>query len=141
MTLLVAACAAILLFVPWPFANTAPGVIEFTSRSVVRTESAGFVVRVLVEDGETVIEGQPLIELQNEELEREMRDLELSIEQSRLRERLAVEKHDTAAGQIEQQQRDSLQRRLAERHGQVEDRKSTRLNSSHVVTSRMPSSA
>lgn len=135
LTLLVAACAAILLFVPWPFANTAPGVIEFTSRSVVRTESAGFVVRVLVEDGETVIEGQPLIELQNEELEREMRDLELSIEQSRLRERLAVEQHDTAAGQIEQQQRDSLQRRLAERHGQVE-RLTLRAPIAGIVSSR-----
>ncbi len=135
MTAVVTACAALLLFVPWPFANTAPGVIEFTSRSVVRSESAGFVMRVLVQDGETVIEGQSLVELQNEELERKMRDLELAIEQSRLRERLAVEQHDTAAGQIEQQQRDSLQRRLAERHGQVE-RLTLRAPIAGVVSSR-----
>lgn len=119
-TAILATGAALLMFVPWPFANTAPGVIEFTSRSVVRSESAGFVTRVLVQDGETVVEGQSLVELQNEELERELRDLELEIEQSRLRERLVVEQHDTAAVQIEQQQRDSLQRRVAERQRQVE---------------------
>lgn len=113
-------CAGLLMFVPWPFAHSAPGVIEFSSRTVVRSESAGFVFRVLVNDGEAVTEGEPLVELRNEELERELHDLELSIEQSRLRERLAVQQHDTASVQIEQQQRDSFEKRLKERSGQVE---------------------
>ncbi len=116
----VAACAVLLLVTPWPFAITAPGVIEFSPLSVVRAESSGFVLRVLVADGEAVSEGQPLVELQNEELERETSDLELSIEQSLRRERLAADGHDTAATQVEQQQRDALQRRLAERQRQVE---------------------
>lgn len=112
---------AIGLFVtPWPFAPSAPGVVEYSPLSVVRVESAGFVTRVLVEEGESVVEGQPLLELRNDELERERRDLELAIEQSRLRERLAVEQQDTAEAQIEQQQREALQRRLSERQRQVE---------------------
>ena len=135
LTVIAVMCVAVLLYVPWPFTNTAPGVIEFTSRSVVRSESAGFVMRVLVQEGDVVITGQPLIELQNQELEREMHDLELAIEQSRLRERLAVEQHDTATGQIEQQQRDSLQRRVAERFGQVE-RLTLRAPLAGVVSSR-----
>ncbi len=132
---LIVTCAVLLMFVPWPFAHSAPGVIEFSSRTVLRSESAGFVNRVLVEDGEVVIEGQSLVELRNEELERELHDLELSIEQSRLRERLAVEQHDTASVQVEQQQRDSLQKRLAERRGQVE-RLTLRTPMGGVVSSR-----
>ena len=112
--------ALILAVTPWPFGFTAPGVVEYAPLSVVRADGAGFVNRVLVQEGDVVSAGQPLVELRNEELERDLHDLELAIEQSRLRERLAVEQHDTAASQIEQQQRDALQRRLAERQRQVE---------------------
>lgn len=112
--------ALMLAVTPWPFGLTAPGVVEYAPLSVVRADGSGFVDRVLVQEGDVVTAGQPLLELRNEELERDLRDLELAIEQSRLRERLAVEQHDTAASQIEQQQRDALQRRWAERQRQVE---------------------
>lgn len=110
----------LLALTPWPFGLIAPGVIEYSPLSVVRADGAGFVERVLIQEGDVVSAGQPLLELRNEELERDLRDLELAIEQSQLRERLAVEQRDTAASQIEQQQRDALQRRWAERQRQVE---------------------
>lgn len=125
----------LLAFTPWPFGLNAPGVVEYSPLSVIRADSAGFVERVLVQEGDVVTAGQSLIELRNEELERERRDLELAIEESRLRERLAVEQGDTATSQIEQQQRDALQRRLSERQGQVE-RLAIRAPSDGVVISR-----
>ena len=110
----------LLALAPWPFGLTAPGVVEYSPLSVVRADGAGFVERVLVQEGDVVSEGQPLLELRNEVLERDLRDLEFAIQQSQLRERLAVEQRDTSTSQIEQQQRDALQRRLAERQRQVE---------------------
>lgn len=134
-TLVTALVVTALLLTPWPFAPSAPGVVEFSPLVVVRADSAGFVTRVLVEEGEAVVEGQPLLELQNEELERERQDLELAIEQSRLRERLAAQQQDTAAVQVEQQQGTALQRRLSERHRQT-DRLTLRAPISGVVLSR-----
>ncbi|HLQ43881.1 MAG TPA: efflux RND transporter periplasmic adaptor subunit, partial [Planctomycetaceae bacterium] len=119
-TFFVGAAIVLLVVTPWPFATTAPGVIEYSPLSVVRAESSGFVKQVLVEDGETVSEGQPLLELQNDDLERERHDLELAIEQSLHRERLANQQHDTAECQVEQQKREALHRRHAERQRQVE---------------------
>lgn len=125
----------LLAFVPWPFGLTAPGVVEYSPLSVVRADGAGFVASVLVQEGELVSEGQPLLELINEELARDRHDLEFAIEQSRLRERLAIEQRDTAASQIEQQQRDALQSRLAERQRQFE-RLTVRAPSDGVVIGR-----
>lgn len=129
------ATVLLLALTPWPFGLTAPGVVEYSPLSVVRADGAGFVERVLVQEGDSVSSGQPLLELRNEELERDLRDLELAIEQSRLRERLAVEQRDTAASQIEQQQRDALQRRWEERQRQVE-RLTVRAPSDGVIIGR-----
>jgi putative peptide zinc metalloprotease protein len=134
-TLACAAVGAVLVLAPLPFAPTAPGVVEFSPLVVVRADSGGFVTRVLVADGMSVVEGEPLLELRNEELERERLDLELEIKQSRWRERLAIERQDTAASQVEQQQRDALEQRLAERQQQVE-RLMLRAPISGVVLSR-----
>ncbi len=119
-SLLSVGAAMLLALAPWPFGLTAPGVVEYSPLSVVRADGAGFVERVLVQEGDVVSSGQPLLELRNEVLERDLRDLEFAIEQSQLRERLAVEQRDTSASQIEHQQRDALQRRLVERQRQVE---------------------
>jgi putative peptide zinc metalloprotease protein len=118
--LLTGAAVVVLRFVPWPFVTTAPGLVEFSPMQVVRAESSAFVDRVFVQDGERVEAGQPLLELRNDDLKRERDDLELEIEQSLCRERLAAEQHDIAACQIEQQQREALRRRWAERQRQVE---------------------
>lgn len=134
-SVLLASSVLLLALAPWPFGSRAPGVVEFSPLSVVRADADGFVNRVLVAEGEFVAEGQPLLELRNHELERELRDLELTIEQSRLRERLAVEQHDTAGSQVEQQQRDALQRRRAEKEQQV-DRLTIRAPIAGVVLGR-----
>lgn len=127
--------AVALCLMPWPFSPSAPGVVEFSPLAVVRAESGGFVDTVLVDDGTSVVQGQPLLELRNDELAREHSDLEIAIEQSRLRERLAIEQQDVAAAQIERQQREAFQRRLHERQQQV-DRLILRAPISGVVLSR-----
>lgn len=118
--LFLGAAALFLGLARWPVGLIAPGVVEYSPLSVVRADGAGFVERVLVQEGDVVSAGQPLLELRNQELTRDLHELEFAIEQSRLRERLALEQRDTAAGQIEQQQRDALQRRFEERLRQVE---------------------
>jgi putative peptide zinc metalloprotease protein len=138
ITLLTGSVVVLLQFVPWPFVTTAPGLVEFSPMQVVRAESSAFVSRVFVRDGDRVEAGQPLLELRNDDLERERNDLELAIEQSLRRERLAAEQHDTAACQIEQQQQEALRRRLAERQRQVDRLTVTAPMSGVVVGRQLP---
>ncbi len=65
-----AATAALLgLFVlPWPAQVIADGVVWLPDNARVRPETEGFVVRLLAEDGSQVSVGQPLVELQDDEL-------------------------------------------------------------------------
>ena len=70
-----AAAAAILLVllnvIPWPSHFRAPGVIQARERTQVVNNTAGYVVELLARPGIAVDAGQPLMRLQNPELELE----------------------------------------------------------------------
>ncbi len=70
------ALGAVLLLVgivPLPASSTLPGVIESVGMQVVRVDSAGYVQSVLATPGQTVTEGDVLIELSNPSLEADAR--------------------------------------------------------------------
>jgi putative peptide zinc metalloprotease protein len=67
--LAVAVSAVLLLFVlPLPMRIVADGLVWLPENARVRPETEGFVVRLLVADGSQVTAGQPLLELQDDEL-------------------------------------------------------------------------
>ena len=51
---LLAALAGLALFLPWHRSVSSPAVVELPETLIIRAECAGFVERVLVEDGQTV---------------------------------------------------------------------------------------
>ena len=115
-----AALGAFLFLTPWPAGATAPGILDHQELAVVRAESPGFVRQIHVADGEQVVQGQLLIELENEELANEVADIRVAIEQSDIRRRQFIGNHETASAQVETENHASLQKRLTEKVQQAD---------------------
>jgi putative peptide zinc metalloprotease protein len=60
--------AGVLFILPLPLRIVADGVVWLPENARVRPETEGFVVRILADDGARVTAGQPLLELQDNEL-------------------------------------------------------------------------
>ncbi|MBC7815829.1 MAG: efflux RND transporter periplasmic adaptor subunit [Planctomycetaceae bacterium] len=91
-----------------------PGVVESVDAATVRAESSGFVEEVLVESGQTVSAGDPLIRLSNHELESQRRQLVIEIERSVLRSRTFQQAGELAARNAEDDNRAGLETQLEE---------------------------
>lgn len=120
VTVFLAASTTAFFYVPWPGACAAPGIIEYQNSIVVRAASPGFVTAIHVQDGQLVQRGDLLVEMANDELEAEHRDLVAAIEQSGARRRINLEKHEQAAAQVELENQRALEKRLAEKKRQVD---------------------
>ena len=115
----VGTCAAIMILVPWPAASVAPAIVEYSPLTVVRAGANGFVRKLDVETGQRVKAGQIIAVLQNRELRTELADLELSIEQSKIRSRQLEQQNELAECQAEFENRRSLIKQRTEKLSQV----------------------
>ena len=78
-----AAIAAVVgssLAAPWPFRLTVPAVVDDGPAALIRPTGEGFVETLLVQSGETVSKGEPLIQLRNEAVAAEVRSLTAELE-------------------------------------------------------------
>ena len=110
--------AGIFYFTPWPGGRVAPGYVEFRDSAIIRAGSPGFVKFIHVIDGQQVNEGDTLVELSNPELVSEVADLEVALEQSRIRQQQHHQKQDAVASQVETENRKAILKRLAEKQKQ-----------------------
>lgn len=97
-------------------------VVDYDPLDVVRVETAGFVRRVYVADGEHVEAGQKLAELENVELVAELARAELAIEQSLVRSRM-----HRLSGAIAEDQAEQLRRNVLEAEHRELQRRRERL--------------
>ena len=67
----VVAATAAILYIPWPLHVEGEMLVEPRERVVVRAEEAGLLVKVLVNEGQSVQAGQPLAVLRSDELVRD----------------------------------------------------------------------
>ena len=81
-TMLAGAAYVVLIWLPWPATVTVPGVVEYSDLSIVRSGASGFIHRLHVHDGMQVRSGDLLLELENDKLESEFRELESAILQA-----------------------------------------------------------
>jgi putative peptide zinc metalloprotease protein len=109
----------LLLMLPEPGGVRAPAVVRFAPLHVIRAPHAGFVEAVSVRGGETVRPGQPIAQIENYELERELSDLQIAIEQSKLRTRLYRDGQEIAAVQAEAESLLALQTEYDQRQAQL----------------------
>ena len=92
--------AASWFWIPSPIVARVPCLIEFENAANVRTETAGFIAEVFVEDNATVELDQPLLTLQNLELVGEIGKLEAELQYQKTRERIALDQFETAEAQV-----------------------------------------
>jgi putative peptide zinc metalloprotease protein len=109
------AVLAALVFFPWHRSVSSDGVVELAETQVLRAECPGFIVRELVQDGETVEAGQLLVELSNIEAAAELARCRLALAQQEQRARLAYTRDDISAFQAEQARSAALRKEIAER--------------------------
>jgi putative peptide zinc metalloprotease protein len=104
---------------PWPGVTRAPAVVEYEPLAVVRAGSNGFVREVFVHSGQAVEEGQLIARLENEQLQVELHDVQLSIQQSLKKARVFKQRDELAAFQAEQKKLESLRKQLDEKSVEV----------------------
>ena len=104
---------------PEPGGVRSPAVVRFEPLHVIRAPHSGFVREVLVGSGTNVESGEPLVILDNQELVTEVADMRLEGKQSEQRTRIYRKDGDVAALQVEDEMREVLQQRIAERRQQL----------------------
>lgn len=87
-------------FVPNPFVAQCPCIVDYQDGSKLRAEISGFITKILVEDGQPVEKGDPILTLANFELESRLAELRADVEIHATEERIAIEKGDATAAQI-----------------------------------------
>jgi putative peptide zinc metalloprotease protein len=104
-----------LAWLPWPLARTAAGIVQHTDLAVVRAGSPGFIRDVRVRDGQCVKCGELLVQLANDDLETEFRDLQLALEISTARHQMYLQRNEVPRAQVELQERLALEKQLVEK--------------------------
>ncbi|MHB0960278.1 MAG: efflux RND transporter periplasmic adaptor subunit [Pirellulaceae bacterium] len=122
-----------LVWLPWPATVTAPVVVEYTDLSIVRCGAAGFVDKIHVRDGQHVESRELLLELRNDTLPGELRDLQSSVLQADVLHRAALDGHDAAKAQVALSNRQAAVDRLAEVQRQLESLRIYAPVAGHIV--------
>lgn len=104
---------------PMPTSVSAPAIVQFLPETMVRSQSAGFVIKIHVDDGDVVTEGDLLLELENRELSNRLAGMELTREQNEIRLRQATEAHDSSTQQLIRRNQFALNEQLTPLRSQV----------------------
>jgi putative peptide zinc metalloprotease protein len=70
-----------LWLIPADLTWTAPAIVQYDPPAVLRSGTAGFIIELHVQDGETVTTGQPIVTLRNDDLELELAGLRKELAQ------------------------------------------------------------
>ena len=87
-------------WIPSPFSVRAPCLVEFEDAARVRAETAGFIVEMLVHEGDVVEAGDALLRIENRELEAEVAELKAKLQYEQTRERIALDESKAGEAQI-----------------------------------------
>ena len=91
-TLFIIALIIVTVLLPFPHNVSAPGVVESFPDIKVVNMSSGYVSEYLVKPGQHVVEGQPLVRLENRELDFTLKGAESRVVEIKVRERQALGK-------------------------------------------------
>lgn len=112
-TLFVSVILGLTVLLPFPHNVYAPGIVESYPDIKVVNMVSGFVKEYLVQPGQTVVIGQPLVRLENRELDYAIKSAEARVAEMNVRERRALGK-SIADFKPVQKQLDAAQESLAE---------------------------
>jgi putative peptide zinc metalloprotease protein len=102
----------LLAVVPFPHSFTAPGVVAAARRMVLANPTAGRIVNIFIQSGQSVTAGQPVLQLSNPELDQELIAARARLEEANARYQQAM-KEDTSSMQPIAKLRDAANQTLA----------------------------
>ncbi len=112
--------ASLWWFVPNSFSARNPCVVDFRDSAKIRAHCAGFVAEIFVEEGQAIEAGQPLLRLENRELETEVMQLQATLKQRQVEERIAKNSDDPAAAQVARENRYATVKMLQEKESEYD---------------------
>lgn len=98
-----------------PATKSAPALVQFSGEQLLRAGNDGFVKELLVETGQRVVAGQPLIVLSSPELELSLVELEKRIQESVILNRIKTMNGELAMAQAESETAESLRQQRSEK--------------------------
>ncbi len=107
-------------FVPNSFSARNPCVVDFRDSAKIRAHSAGVIAEIFVKEAQTVETGQPLLRMQNRELETEVAQLRAKLKQREVEERIAKNSDDPAAAQVARENRYATVKMLQEKEAEYD---------------------
>ena len=102
-----------------PGTKSSAAIVQHKDETPVRAESEGFVHQICVSNGQQVKEGQPLIILQNPQIEHEVETLHHEAEAARIQARMHQQARELAMYQAEIEKLAGISKQLAEKQTQL----------------------
>ena len=103
-----------------PATKSAPAIVQFAQETVLRSSADGFVDEILIESGQNVIQGQPLIRLRNEDLALQINELQDKINSTAIQQRIYRQENELSLASVESEKLAGLKKQLIEKKGQAE---------------------
>ena len=112
--------ASLWYIVPNSFAARNPCIVDFRDSAKIRAHASGFIAEILVEDGQAIDVNQPLLRMENWELESEVAQLKARLKQREVQERIAKNSNDPAAAQVARKNRFATLQMLQEKQAEYD---------------------
>lgn len=118
-TITAACLIGFLVCCPAPSLVSAPIVVDYDPLTIVRAKASGFANIVHVSDGQFVQKGDPLVSLDNPELELELKTLLIDIQISKIRAQALLTRERLGERVLEQESLSSMEKRRNELEAQI----------------------
>ena len=106
--------------VPNSFVARNPCVVDYRDSAKIRAYSAGFIAEIFVVDGQAVELGQPLLRMENRELESDVAQLKARLKQREVEERIAKNSGDPTAALVARKDRFATREMLQEKEAEYD---------------------
>ena len=103
-----------------PATKSAPALVQFAQETILRSSANGFVDEILIQSGQDVVQGQPLLRLRNEDLTLEVTELEDEIKSTTIQQRIYRQENEFALASVESEKLNGLKKQLIEKREQAE---------------------
>ena len=103
-----------------PATKSAPAIVQLRNESIIRSDATGFVTAIHVVEGQTVAEGDLLMELRNPELANELVELTRLQDEARIQSRIYQQQGNQAMTQAENKRALRLASQIVEKQAAAE---------------------
>lgn len=116
---ILAGCVLLAMAAPWHEAAQAPMVVDFDPVHEIRTGVRGFIDKVYVESGQSVLEGELLIQLSNPELTIQRQQLNQEYQKTQQQGRILHNEGNIAGWQVQAENAESMRQKLSQLDAQL----------------------